>query len=174
MIKRFLICIVAILCCVGAIVSFASCDGENQAGSKENNGDSMRDIFYVKFGETKIELGKNADAVLSALGEAKSVKELGDCAGLGAQVKYSYDNFDIYTIKSDKDETIDEISFTSDIAVTPKGICLGADVAEVTKAYGTPTSQSEKEIRYTQGQNSIKFGLKNGAVASIEYIRTLN
>ena len=173
MIKRFFVSLVAILCCLGAIFTFASCEGDDGNGDKGGSNADAADIFYVKYGDTKISLGAKADAILTALGEAKSVKELGDCAGLGAQVKYTYDNFDIYTLKNDDGETIDEISFTSDIAVTPKGICLGADAKEVTDAYGTPTSQTEKAIIYTKGQNSLKFGLKDGSVTSIDYVRAV-
>ena len=171
MMKRFLISLVAILCCVCTVITLASCGEEKDVDNKDSEGSNVANIFYVNYGDTKIELGKNAKAVLDALGEAKSVKELGDCAGLGAQVKYTYDNFDLYTLKNDEGETIDEISFTSDIAITPKGISLGATPEDVTDAYGTPTSQSEKTIVYTQGRNSLKFGLKNGVVASIDYLR---
>lgn len=175
MMKRFFISLIAILCCACALITFVSCDNDKDTddGNGGNNVDTTS-IFYVKYGDTKIELGKKAAPILKALGDAKSVKELGDCAGLGAQVKYTYDNFDLYTLKNDEGETIDEISFTSDIAVTPKGICLGATADEVTDAYGKPTSQSEKAIIYTKGKNSLKFGLKNGEVSSIDYVRAAN
>ena len=176
MMKRFFVSLIAILCCVCAIFTFAACDGNNDTdnGGKNSNGSNNSSIFYIKYGSTKIELGMDAAAPLAALGEAKSVKELGDCAGLGSQVKYTYDNFDIYTLKNDEGETIDEISFTSDIAVTPKGICLGSTADEVTQAYGTPSTQTEKAIIYTKGNNSLKFGIKNGEVSSIAYIRAAN
>lgn len=165
MIKRFLISAIAILCCVCAMLTLSSCN--EKQGDDADKTDAG--IFYVEYGKAKIELGKDAKTALSALGEAKSVKELGDCAGIGAQVKYTYDNFEIYTVKSADSEVIDEISFTSDIVKTPKGICLGDDEAAVVDAYGTPTSKSEKSIIYTQGKSSLIFGLDNGYVKSIDY-----
>ena len=168
MIKRFLISAIAILCCACMVFAFSACK-KNEDENKDTSNATASGIFYVKYENAKIELGKEANSALSALGEAKSVKELGDCAGIGAQVKYTYDNFDIYTVKSADSEIIDEISFTSDIIKTPKGLCLGDDTAAVTDAYGTPTSQSAKSIIYTQGKSSLIFGLENGYVKSIDY-----
>jgi len=175
MMKRFLVAVLAVLCCLSAAFALASCDnGDDLSSLSEGKGagnTSAGDIFYVKSGKTKIALGDKAEPILAALGAPNSVKELGDCAGLGAQVKYEYTNFNIYTLKNDSGETIDEISFTSDIAVTPKGICIGDDAKKVTDAYGKPSAQSEKAIIYTVGRNSLKFGLANGYVSSVEYVR---
>lgn len=171
MIKRFLISIVAILCCVCTAITLASCGGDKDSDKEESGSNAAASIFYFKHKNTKIELGKDAKTVFNAIGEAKSVKELGDCAGLGAQVKYTYDNFDIYTLKSNDGETIDEISFGNDLVETSKGISIGADAKDVTDAYGTPSTQREDAIIYTQGRNSLKFGLDNGKVSSIDYIR---
>ena len=173
MMKRFLATVLAVLCCVCATFALASCDGGDDSSLEGNNGgSSSADIFYIKYGDTKISLGAKAEPILKALGEAKSVKELGDCAGLGAQVKYEYDNFNIYTLKNDDGETIDEIAFTNDISVTPKGICIGDEADKVTDKYGKPSTQSSKAIIYTSGRNNLKFGLSNGYVSSIEYVRT--
>ena len=168
--KKFVSLILAMLCCLSCAVCFASCEEEESTDNANKN----TDIYYVKCGTVKIELGADAADVLGNLGTPKDIKELGDCGGFGAQVKYVYDNFDLYTVKSDTAETVDQISFTSDIAVTPKGICISSSKDEVLNAYGEPTLQNEKEIRYTSGQKILKFGLKEGNVSSIDYIRVLS
>ena len=168
MIKRFWMSVIAVLCCVCAVFTLASCGGDKDADNGEDNTSS---IFYFEYKKTKIELGKKADDVFAALGDAKSVKELGDCAGLGAQVKYTYDNFDIYTLKNDEGETIDEIAFGNDLVETPKGISIGMKAKDVTDAYGEPSSQDDNNIIYINGRNALKFGLDNGKVDSIYYVR---
>ncbi len=168
--KKFLSIVLAILCCISCIVCLAAC-GDEENETEGEKGDA--NIYYVTHDNIKIELGKDASSVLTKLGEAKSVKELGDCGGFGAQVKYTYDNFNVYTLKNDSGETIDQISFTSDIVTTPKNICITSTKDAVIKAYGEPTVQNEKELRYTNegGDMILKFGLEDGAVASIDYIR---
>ncbi len=167
--KKLLSLVLAILCCLTCVACLASCDGEKPEETKGESNNS--DIYYVKSGNTKIALGADAKGIFEELGAAKSVSELGDCGGFGAQVKYVYDNFNIYTLKNDNGETIDQISFTSDLALTSKGICISSTKDAVISAYGEPTVQNEKELRYTTGQNVLKFGIDNGVVSSVDYIR---
>ena len=168
--KRVLCIILAVLCCMSCVIALAACGEEEPA---EGEGKSDGNIYYMMHGDVKIELGKDAAGVLSALGEAKSVQELGDCGGFGAQVKYVYNDFNIYTLKNDSGETIDQITFTNDLAVTSKNICNSSTKEAVIKAYGEPTVSTDKELRYTNasGEMILKFSLDNGIVSSIDYIR---
>lgn len=163
--KKILMSLMCLILCFGLIAAFSACDSEEEPGG------SSKDIYYVEYNGVKIELGAKSDSVIKALGEASSVKELGDCGGLGAQIKYSYADIDVYTLKTDEGETIDQISFTSDIAVTPKNICLGSNSEAVTEAYGEPTEKNDADIRYIDGSMVLKFKLEGGAVSAIEYIR---
>ena len=118
--KKSLIAL-AMLLCIACVISLASCNNGEEPKSE------VGDIFYTTFNAVKIELGAKAEPVIKALGEANEVKQLGDCGGFGSQVKYVYDEFEIFTLKNDKGETIDGISFINDIPTTSRGICLGDD-----------------------------------------------
>ena len=161
--KRIITWILALVCCLALEFTFVACNG----GEQENKGD----IFYMSYNGTKIELDTKAAGVISALGEANSVKELGDCGGLGAQVKYTYNDIELYTLKSGDEETVDQISFTSDLVSTSKNISLGDSKDKVIEAYGEPTKQSDGDILYTEGDLTLKFKLEGGKVSAIDYIR---
>ena len=167
MIKRSFISLVAILCCVCAVVTLSSCND-----NKEDNSN----MFTVKYGETQITLGGDAGDVLAALGEPTSTKPLGDCGGLGTQVEYTYKDIVLYTLKNSKGEIIDEIELRNDLVSTEKGISIGASENEVIKAYGEATQKESKYIRYTEKYNSeyrsLIFTLENGEISSIAYVRT--
>ena len=161
--KRILIRLVCFVLCLGLMVAFVSCNSEKP--EEENS-----DIYYVQYSGVKIALGDKADGILKSLGDAKSVKELGDCGGLGAQIKYSYSDIDLYTLKTDSGETIDQISFTNDIASTSKNICLGADADAVISAYGEPTENNGSDMKYISGNKVLKFKLSDGIVTAIDYM----
>lgn len=158
---------IALIC---SISLFAACTTESN--EDKDNGKSEAIEFYITYEGTKIELDKNADSVLDALGEAKSVTSLGDCGGIGTQTRYTYADFELYTVKNDEGEKIDQISLKNDVLETPKGICTGDSSEDVIKAYGEPTEKTESKITYEKGSLFIKFGLNDdGTVKSIDFIR---
>ena len=163
--KKVSLIVLALILCVASVFSLASCDN----GEKPD--ETSMDIFYTTFNGTKIELGANAAPVITALGEANEVKSLGDCGGFGAQIKYVYDDFEIFTLKNDKGETIDGISFVNDIASTSKGICLGDGSSKIIEEYGEPTQKSDTEIRYKKDNLVLKFKISDGEVTEIDYLR---
>ena len=163
--KKILAAIVCIAICFGCVALLSACNGEKMPEEGKSG------IYYIEYNGVRIELGKDAKTVIDALGKPKSEKELGDCGGLGAQIKYSYNDIDVYSLKNDDGETIDQISFTSDIAQTPKGIYIGADATSVTEAYGQPTEKKDGDSRYISGNFVLKFKFEDGIVSAIEYIR---
>ena len=165
--------IIALLCMAFA---FAACNGE-QSENNDNNGTKGAE-YYITYKGTRIELGKKADSVLSALGEPKSEKELPDCGDFGKQTKYEYDNFMIYTLTNDNGETIDQIEFLNDMAETEKGICIGDASDDVISAYGNATQKSNTSIIYTKAFDGyklhLKFTVKDGEIDKINFIREFN
>ena len=156
----------ALLCSVSL---FAACTTKS-----ESKDDSKSDAieFYITYEGTKIELDKDADSVLDALGEAKSVTSLGDCGGIGTQTRYTYSDFELYTVKNDEGEKIDQIALKNDVLETPNGVCVGDSSDDVIKAYGEPTEKTDSKITYEKGSLFIKFGLNDdGTVKSIDFIR---
>ena len=162
---RIFALVLAVLC---TALIFTACNSK----SENKDADGTKQIeYYINYKGTKIELDKKADSVLSALGTPKSTASLGDCGGFGAQTKYVYDDIVVYTLKNDSGETIDQIAFSNDIAETPKGICIGDSSENVISAYGEPTTKNDNKIEYESGSLILKFGLSDGEVKSIDFIR---
>ena len=127
--------------------------------------------FYIKYNNVAIKLGDKADAVIAALGEAQSRTEIGDCGGLGAQVKYTYSSIDLYVLESKTDgNIIDQITFRDDIVSTPEGVCLGVSVADAKAKLGEPTSSTDKALLYTDGKYTLKISISGDMVTDINYI----
>ena len=159
---RILVLAMALLCVTSL---FSACNGE------QDNSGSTKIGYYIEYNGTRIELDKNATPVLSALGTPNDTISLGDCGGFGAQTKYTYDDFVLYTVTNGSGETIDQIALSNDLVETPKGICVGDSSEDVIKAYGEPMVKNDKKIEYESGSFVLKFGLENGAVKSINFIR---
>lgn len=165
---RILALVIALLC-IASI--FTACTAE---ADKNKNDNSKAVEYYINYNGTKVELDKKADSVLSALGEPKSTASLGDCGGFGLQTRYTYADIVVYTVKNDSGETIDQITLSSDAIETVKGICVGDSSEDVIKAYGEPTAKSDAKIEYESGSFILKFGIENGDVKSINFIRITN
>ena len=166
---KLLALIITLLCVFSTI---AACNAEQNDDKKENSSEVE---YYVTYKGTKIELDKKADSIISALGTPKKTDSLGSCGPFGSQIKYTYDDLTIFTLKNDNGETIDQITFTNDIAETKKGICIGASSDDVVKAYGTPSEKTDSLIIYKKDCEGydlyLKFGVENGEVDEINFIR---
>ena len=158
--------IAIILACVTICLCLASCGGDGSANA--------RDIYKVEYNGVELKLGEDATPVINALGEASSIKEIGDCGGFGAQVKYTYPSVVVYTLKNDESETVDQIDLLDDLVATPEGIYIGSAAADVESAYGEPNSKSDSSIIYKDGNCFLKFGIADGEVSSISILRETN
>ena len=133
-------------------------------------GDKTPDIYSLTYKGTKITLGASADGVLSAMGEYKSKTEIGDCGGLGAQVKYVYDDITLYVLEGKNGNTVDSFTVNNDMLSTNEGVCIGDDEARVTEIYGTPTARTAQKLEYQNGEKFLVFDLdENGSVSGIEW-----
>lgn len=143
-------------------------------GEDDNNGDNANgtaNVFFVEYKNTKIELGAKAESVISALGAPSSKKEIGDCGGLGAQIKYTYPSIVIYTLKTADGETVDQVELLDDLVTSSKGVYIGNTKDDVIKSYGEPNNSSDTSLQYINGNKYLKFGLENGKVVSISLLR---
>jgi hypothetical protein len=163
--KKIIIGVLCVLICFTMIAALSSC------AEKETEKGNDAELYTVKYKGVSIKLGADAKGILDKLGEAMSVSELGDCGGFGAQVKYTYGDVAVYTLKNDEGETVDQIDLKSDLVSTSKGISIGATADEVTAAYGEPNEKSDKDMRYIDGNNVIKFKLEGGSVKDISIMR---
>ena len=169
MMKKILL-ILAALCLV---VSLVACDsGKGTTGDTDANTDKGGVSYYVSVGGTKITLGGASDATISALGEPQSKSELGNCGGLGSQVKYTYPSVYVYVLQTDSGNTVDQIEFRDDLVSTPEGVCIGMSKADVIAQCGEASTATAVSLTYTSGKLNLSIGLDaNGTVNKIAYIR---
>jgi hypothetical protein len=152
-------------------------DTTDKGGSTadKQGGDTSGVKLYVEYNDVTIKLGAKADDIIEALGEPKSKTEIGDCGGLGAQVKYVYTSIEVYVLESKTDgNIIDQITFRDDLVETPEGVCIGTTAADAKKALGEPTSENDKALLYTSGKYTLKLSISDGSVSEINYITQSN
>ena len=140
------------------------------ADKKESPPSDAPRYLFLRDGES-IAAGDSATFV-SRLGEYRSRRAVGSCAGEGEDVLYVYDGFRItvYGESDDGDGYIQMIEITNDTISTAEGIFIGADVGSVIRAYGAEYTEVGEGLRYT-GQNCIlQFSVRQGIVTSIKYI----
>lgn len=149
----------AILIATMLVFALVACkDGKNEDPS-----------LYVEYNGVKIVMGVEADEIIEDLGEPIDRTEMGDCGGLGAQVRYSYPSLDVYVLESKNGNTIDEISFRDDIVTTPEGVYIGMDVKSAKAALGEPESEDDRQLEYTRGDFSLIVTYTDGLVDGIYY-----
>ena len=166
--KRILCALLAALCAL----SLAACGDSGKTADTESK-DSKTDkaSYYFEYDGTKVALGADADGIIEALGEYKDKKEIGDCGGLGAQVKYSYASFDVYVLESKTDgNIIDQITFRDDIVETPEGVCIGMSVSDAKAKLGEPTDSTDSSLEYLDGNKLLKLGISDGKISGIDYM----
>ena len=162
--KRFFSLILAIFFCISTCLFVCSCNEKKDEQASSNP-------FYLTYDGVHIELDKKADNVLEALGKAQSEDNLGDCGGIGVQIKYTYADIAINTLKEEKGEMIHKIEFRNDLPKTSKGIYIGSGEADVRSAYGTPSSEENGKLIYKQSDLELEFAIANGEVSAINYRR---
>ena len=163
--NRSLLKIFAVICCVAFAFALSACNEKNEEGNISSN------PYAIVYKDIKIELDKPAKNVLDALGASKYSDNLGDCGGIGVQMKYTYEDITVNTLKEKDGEVIHKISFLNDLVSTSKGISLGASESEVRDAYGTPSSEENGKLIYKQNNLELEFTIKNGSVSAINYRR---
>ena len=165
-IRRILCLTLALVCAIMLASALVACND----GGEENEGGASNP-FFVNYKDTKIELDKKAEGVLEKLGEPKYSDNLGDCGGIGVQMKYTYDDITVNTLKEKDGEVIHKIGFLNDLVSTPKGISIGSSEDDVRAAYGTPSSEENGKLTYKSGDLELEFTVKNGSVSAVNYRR---
>lgn len=164
--RRLICLILALTCCITALTVLSSCNDEEEKEQNKNES-----LFYVVYNGVKIELDKKADEVLEKLGTPKYEDNLGDCGGIGVQMKYTYGDIAINTLKEKDGEVIHKISFVNDLVSTPKGISIGSGEQEVRDEYGKPNSENNGKLVYKKNDLELEFAVKDGSVSAVNYRR---
>ena len=127
--------------------------------------------YTFKAGALEIAIDAEADPILSSLGEPKSYDESPSCAYEDLDKVYTYAGFEIKTYTLKKVEYIASIRLLDDSCQTQKGITIGSEKDAVTKAYGTPASQTDSALIYEAEGMKLQILLRNGLVSDIQYLK---
>lgn len=136
------------------------------------NGGSETENYVFKSGEVEIKVGGDANAVVSALGEAQNLVETPSCGG-GAEPdrEYTYAGFKFSTVNENGVNKIVKIVITDDSVSTPEGIFIGDGREAVIEVYGKSfTENASGALIYTDGETNLMFGIQNGCVSAIHYV----
>ena len=155
--KRFISFALACL----MLVCFVGCDG----------GEVAKNYVFSANG-VEIKFGGEANAVVSALGEAQNLVETPSCGG-GAEPdrEYTYAGFKFNTVNENGVNKIVKIVLTDDSVSTPEGISIGSSRDEVIAAYGENfTENATGTLIYTDGATKLMIGFADGSVSAIHYV----
>lgn len=122
-------------------------------------------------GEVQITPGQEFKTVQAALGTAKEIKTLTNCANGGKDKVYEYEDFDIYTTQNAKKVTVVEsITLKTDKISTEEGVKLGQLPKDVKKAYpGAEEDMGLYTVNLGNTRIVIDCGIKNDKVVDISY-----
>ena len=169
--------ILAIFLCLLMMLTFVACDSgdgykEDNGGGSDKPANAASVKYYVNVGAVKVELGADAEGIISALGTPKSTEDKGNCGGQGTLTMYAYASVTVYVLDTGKSKTIDQITLLDDSVSTPEGIKIGSAQSDVKTKCKTPTKSTDTYYTYTSGNNNLKFNFRDGSVSEINYIRT--
>lgn len=155
--KRF----ISLALVLAMIACFVGCDGGSETKS-----------YLFKSGEVEIKVGGDANAAVSALGEAQNLVETPSCGG-GAEPdrEYTYAGFKFNTVNENGVNKIVKIVLTDDSVSTPEGISIGDGREAVIETYGADyTENASGTLVYTDGVSQLMFGITDGSVSAIHYV----
>lgn len=161
-----IVCILLVGICLFA---FVACQGEQ---GKATESEALEGVaYYITLNDAKIQLGATADDIIDKLGEYQDRREIGDCGGLGAQVKYSYPSVEIYVLESKSEgSVIDQISFRDDLVSTPEGVYIGMTASEAKDILGEPTGENQNSFEYLSGKYLLKITHDGQVIKNIDYM----
>ena len=139
------------------------------ACTKEENDKNTDKSFHVTYKSVRLELGKDANAVVNKLGDALSVSELGNCGGLGSQKKYTYSSIALFVLEDTSGNCIiDGIELYDDSITTPEGVYIGMSADEA-KEKLDGAKQSGNALTVVDGKYYLKVKLDGGKVSEIYF-----
>lgn len=161
--KRILALCIALL----LIFAFASCTDKK----KDDGANDSAKNYYITYNGQKIEVGADAQKVISKLG--KYTSEDGEACGTDEKdVIYTLSGMEIETHVNKDGEVIRKIEILNDSQKTEKGITIGSTRDEVIKAYGKNyTEGTGGALRYEGESSAIEFYFGTAGNVSNIYIK---
>ena len=145
---------------------FAGCSGKDAAPFSKAD-------LYLTIGGSKYVCDGNVQDLLSVFGDGYEYSEAISCAYDGLDKIFSYDGLDIYTRPEGEKDLVSELCAYEDVT-SSKGIAIGASADEVRTAYGEPTQQTGRLLKYViapasaeSDGASLYFKLADGKVSAI-------
>lgn len=139
---------------------FAACD-QNQGGE-----------YTFSYNGSAVRIGDDGNATASALGAYTECIEEDSCGGEGPDKTFVYLGFRYNTVKQNGVDVIVKIVLTDDSVATPQGIRIGDAKSAVVSAYGDGyTETADGGLVYTDGNAKLMFGIRDGAVTAIHYVK---
>ncbi len=152
------------------LAGLCACNDESKETEQgENKTDGVS--YHIVYNGTRVALGAKADGVIEKLGTPQDTREIGDCGGLGALVKYSYSSIEVYVLESKTDgNIIDQIVLRDDLAETAEGVCIGMSTEDAKQKLGEPSASSDMSLTYESDKYALKLTLDGGNVTGIDYL----
>ncbi len=146
-------------------------DKSSGQGSTPSGSEADKQAGYL-FEINGVTLGVDMDMneLVPELGEAKSVFEAPSCAAQGTAYVYSYGSYEIETYPDGEKNRIAYIILKDDTVATPEGIDLSKTRADIIKAYGQASEESDNRISYEKGGMKLNFIFGGDDITSIEYV----
>lgn len=168
---------------LGILLTFAltGCDSNTDPVSKDDkkneqdktpsgNKEDKQGGYLFEVNGITLGVDMDMNELISSLGQAKSVFDAPSCAAQGTAYVYSYGSFDIETYPDGEKNRIAYIILKDDTVATAEGIDLSKTKADIIKAYGEASEQSDGRITYEKGGMKLNFIFKGEDIASIEYV----
>ena len=167
--KKLILAILVLILALGAV----GCAKKQNEGTAADEAASNTGFAVVVSGTT-VRLGEDAAPALTALGTPKVSQEVFDCGAGNSRMFYRFASIDLYTMKTDGAEVIDQIELNDDLATTDKEICIGNTVEALKAAYGEPQRSDGDDLVYVSGSCELIVEIDDGRVDDIELIRRTN
>lgn len=184
--RKTIVSIASAMLILASAVSFAGCGSSESSASEQTataaaqqatdsasqaaaGGIDASDAVFTYNG-VSVELNGDADAIVSALGEAQDVSSQLSCHGEGEDKTYKYEGFTVNTYPLDGQDRILEVVISSEGIATSKGIQVGDSASKVVSTYGDGYKEIGLYYAYDAGDGkSLQFFIENDAVKEIDY-----
>lgn len=161
--------LIAILLAAAMLLCFAGCQPAETESPGNQTKEPVQDSYSFTYNGTKIALHAPAEAIVAALGEAKTYSESTSCAFEGLDKQYGYGSFYLETYPIGDKDYVYGWYFVDDMVENAEGICIGSTKADVEAAYGAENYNGTNAFEMTKGSGKLTVILENDVVTSIQY-----
>lgn len=137
----------ALLLAVLLLVGLAACSGNGAGTTATANDKFSKNDLYLTIHGTKYTCDGLVDELLATFGEDYTYAEAISCAYDGLDKNFAYDELDIYTRPDGEKDIVTELC-AYDGVESSKNIVIGSSADSVRSAYGEPTAENARLMKY--------------------------